>query len=311
MRELTLTIIILLGSIAIDLIFGEPREYLHPVVYIGKLASSMENSFRKLQNKIVAGLFFDILVIAITAILFYFILYISSFIIVIYVVVAMVLLKTTFSLTAMGEHVRLVSESLKTGNLMEARIYLSRIVRRNTDKLNESEISSATIETISEGLVDGFMTPIFFFIFFGIIGAFVARAINTLDSMYAYKDRKNFEFGRWTAIFDTAINYIPARISSFFIIFSSDVLNYRVKKIRIRDYTHRTDSVNAGWPMSAIASALNVRLEKKGHYIINDAGFPPSVNDIDRAMRIFYLSAYSYLIIFVLPLLVLAIFLVP
>ncbi len=306
MRELALTIIILLGSVAIDIIFGEPRNYLHPVVYVGKLSSSIENYFRRFRNKIIGGLLFDISVIIISAVIFYFILYLSSFVIIIYVVVAMILLKTTYSLTAMGEHIRMVSDSLKSGNIMEARIYLSRVVRRNTDKLNENEISSAAIETISEGLVDGFMTPLFFFIFFGIIGAFVARVINTLDSMYAYKDKKNFEFGRWTAIFDTAINYIPARVSSFFIIFASDVLNYRVKKIRIRDYVHRTDSVNAGWPITAIASALNVRLEKKGYYIINDDGFLPSVNDIDKAMRVFYLSAYSYLIIFVLPLLVIA-----
>ncbi|PYB69147.1 adenosylcobinamide-phosphate synthase [Thermoplasma sp. Kam2015] len=297
-------IIVLIGAIAIDIIFGEPKEYIHPVVFSGRVSKRIEGYFRRNDNRILAGSIFAVSVIIITAIPYFLAIYLSSFVVVIYVIVSMVVLKTTFSISSMGDHIRLIVESLKNGNINDARVYLSRVVRRDTTNLNENEISSAAIETIAEGLVDGYMTPLFFFIFLGIPGAFIARIINTLDSMYGYKDRQNFEFGRFSALMDTVINYIPARLSWFFIGFSADVLNYRHKIISPLKYIRRFDSVNAGWPISTIACALNLRLEKKGSYIVNDDGYPPSVKDIERTMRVFYVAVYSYTIIFVLPLLV-------
>nr|Q97CS1.2 RecName: Full=Probable cobalamin biosynthesis protein CobD [Thermoplasma volcanium GSS1] len=297
-------IVVLIGALSIDIIFGEPKEYIHPVVFSGRVASAIEGYFRKFDNRFRAGILFSIAVIVLTAIPYFLAVYLSSFILVVYVVVSMVILKTTFSITSMGEHIKLITDSLKKGNIMEARMHLSMIVRRDTSRLNENEISSAAIESIAEGLVDGYITPLFFFVFFGLPGAFIARIINTLDSMYGYKDRKNFEFGRFSAFMDTVINYIPARISWFFITFSSDILNYRSKAIPVRRYIRRFDSVNAGWPIASMASALNLRLEKKGHYIVNDDGYQPGVADIEKSMKIYYLAAYSYIVIFVLPLLV-------
>ncbi|WP_297215766.1 cobalamin biosynthesis protein [Thermoplasma sp.] len=304
MNNLIIMIIVLIGAIAIDIIFGEPKEYIHPVVFSGRVSKRIEGYFRRNDNRILAGSIFAISVIIITAIPYFLAIYLSSFVVVIYVIVSMVVLKTTFSISSMGDHIRLIVESLKNGNINDARVYLSRVVRRDTTNLNENEISSAAIETIAEGLVDGYMTPLFFFIFLGIPGAFIARIINTLDSMYGYKDRQNFEFGRFSAFMDTVINYIPARLSWFFIGFSADVLNYRHKIISPLKYVRRFDSVNAGWPISTIACALNLRLEKKGSYIVNDDGYEPSVKDIERTMRVFYVAVYSYTIIFVLPLLV-------
>jgi adenosylcobinamide-phosphate synthase len=48
----------------------------------------------------------------------------------------------------------------------------------------------------------------------------------------------------------------------------------------------RTASPNAGQSMAVVAGALRVRLEKRGHYILNPGAASPSNADIGRACRI-------------------------
>ena len=49
-------------------------------------------------------------------------------------------------------------------------------------------------------------------------------------------------------------------------------------------YHNRTPSPNSGWPMSAAAGALNIRLEKPGYYILLDEGKKPDPSDIRRSL---------------------------
>ena len=64
----------------------------------------------------------------------------------------------------------------------------SMIVRRETNQLDEQHILSGMIECVGESIVDGIISPLFYYTFFGPTGAFVYRIINTLDSMIGYKD---------------------------------------------------------------------------------------------------------------------------
>jgi adenosylcobinamide-phosphate synthase len=107
----------------------------------------------------------------------------------------------------------------------------------------------------------------------------------------------------------TVLNYLPAKLMALFIMMGTELLNYRVNSISFIAARTSADSPNNGWAMGAMASSLNLRLEKPGYYILNDSGFEPSVGDIKRVLKTYYISFYVFLIIFMLPVMVLIYFL--
>lgn len=300
--EISLTII--LGSVAIDFIFGEPRKYVHPVTVIRRVSQSIDPYMRSIGEKQIGGLLYVLLMSAIFGGLIYIVLYATYTFVIAYVIIAIILLKGSFSLTSIGQDIHPVVKALEEGRIEEARTFASRIIKRDTTDLDSSGISSAVIETISVTLLNDVFAPLFYFAFFGIVGAFIARAINVLDTLVGQRNRKNIDFGKWPAIVHTLVNYIPAKIESLFIMMGSEFLNYRVNSISFIAARTSTDSTNNGWAMGAMASSLNLRLEKSGYYIINENGFEPSVGDVKRALRTYYMSFYLYLIIFVIPIMI-------
>ncbi len=294
---------VLIGAFAIDILFGEPKAYLQPSMFVRGVVNYFRKYFRK-GNLVLSGLGFMVFIVAIYAVPVWAILHFSFPHHVIYVIAGIIVLKSAFSFTSVRDHVKPVIQALEKGSLMEARVYLTRMVRRDTAHLDESEISSAVIEAISKSLIYGYVAPLLYFSIFGILGAFVAKLVNSLDAVIGHRDRENFEFGRATAIVHTVVNYIPARVSAFLIMFSAELMNYKVKSIPLSRAAAMPESINTGWSMGAMATSLNLRLEKVGHYILNPNGFSPTVSDIKRAMNVYYISAYSFLIIFVVPIMI-------
>ena len=56
---------------------------------------------------------------------------------------------------------------------------------RDTD-LEPPQIVSATVESLAENLTDSVVAPLLYFALFGLPGALVYRAINTMDAMIGY-----------------------------------------------------------------------------------------------------------------------------
>ncbi len=296
--------ILLVLSIIFDVILGEPHNKIHPVVFTGNTIYKFNKYFRKIRNKKFGGLMFLSFVIIINTlpvIIILYLLFLMDNIIsdIVFIIIYIYFLKSTFSIKAMKKHIKKIIESLDKKNISEARINTSMVVRRDTKNMDENHISSAAIETISEGFVDGYFTPLFFYSIFNIAGALIARIINTMDSNIAYKDEKNYEFGRSTAIADTLTNYIPSRITPYIFKISAFILHYKYKKFKI---INTTDSLNAGYSINSMAFILNVRLEKIGEYIVNENDKLPGVNDIKKALNIYYLSCFISLFTVVLPL---------
>ena len=112
-------------------------------------------------------------------------------------------------------------------------------------------------ETYAENLSDGVIAPLFYLLCFGLVGAFVYKAINTLDSMVGYRNTKYEKFGKFSARLDDVVNYIPSRITALII-----ALLFFSKKAFLEFYKYgkKHESFNAGLPISAFALALNVKL---------------------------------------------------
>jgi adenosylcobinamide-phosphate synthase len=101
------------------------------------------------------------------------------------------------------------------------------------------------------------------------------------------------------------VNFIPARLTGALIIASAALLGKDYKNawhIAKRDHK-KTQSRNHGWPMAAMAGALDVRFEKPGKYILGDPTEPLDGDKILDALKIRDVSIVLCLLIF-LPILV-------
>ena len=197
-----IAIIAAVFALALDFIFGDPVNRYHPTAWIGKLIGKFvpyTKSINPITEKI-NGIFLIVLVIAIVStliILFssslkylenfdsnelYKILFIGASVILIGL-----LLKTTIAIKGMEVHASKIMNYLSKNDLDGARAQLSMIVKRDTTSLDKQHVISATLESISENIVDGITGPLFYFSFFGLVGAFVYRTVNTADSMIGYK----------------------------------------------------------------------------------------------------------------------------
>ncbi|MEM0231805.1 MAG: adenosylcobinamide-phosphate synthase CbiB, partial [Candidatus Methanomethyliaceae archaeon] len=205
----------------IDLIFGEPPKKFHLTVWIGKFIENTEKIFRKIKNEKLAGSIFAITSIIVFTLPIYFLTIINN--IIFQVIISSILLKMTFAFKSMFTHTYPIIKYFNS-DIEKTRKFLSMIVRRDTSSLNPPLIASATIETVAEGFVDGFLSPIFYYLIFGLPGAIAYRVINTLDSMVGYKNERYLHFGWFSAKLDTLANYIPARLSSLIFILSSIIL---------------------------------------------------------------------------------------
>ncbi len=229
-----------------------------------------------------------------------------------YVVAAAWFLKTSFSARLLIDVGLKVYSSAKAGDWGEARKWTQEIVRRDVSKLDQGHVMSAAIESVAESLVDGFTSPIFYYSAFGVLGAYLQRLINTLDGAVGFKTPELKDVGWFSAVADTVMNYVPARITALYIILSAAVLRLdwrRALKTYLRDRL-RTESKNAGHPMSAMAGALGVKLEKIGHYIIGQRFRLPMPEDLVLAIKLALVTKILYLLTLVPALLTIRILII-
>ena len=301
--------LLILGlALLIDITLGEPPERTHPTVWMGKVISFLKPKIKSRNPKIekINGVLLSLFAVGIFVIAAYLILlliqqYSGS---IMYVIVAAVMLKTTLAIKSMNGYTQLIAKAVEQNNLNKAKLLLPYVVRRDPTKLSEQQVLSAAVETIAESTVDGVTSPLFLYALFGVPGAFAFRAINTLDSMVGYKDKEHINIGWFLAKLDTVANYITARLTALLMIIAAWLLheNWRYAwRILCRD-RNKTESVNAGWSMSAMAGALSVQLEKPGSYVLGDINNILSHKHVSRALRIMKTTICLFLLLVVIPL---------
>lgn len=189
------------------------------------------------------------------------------------------LLKQAFAARALFAHAEAVRGRLATGAVSAARSAAARMVSRDTGALDEALLASAAIESVAENLSDSVVAPLGWYLLAGLDAAFAYRAVNTLDAMVGYRARG--WFGTPAARLDDLLNFVPARLTALLIACSSGTPLVAVSGAW-SDHA-ATPSPNSGWPMAAMAHGLGVRLEKRGHHVLNARGRRPRPADITRA----------------------------
>ncbi|MBA8968583.1 adenosylcobinamide-phosphate synthase [Clostridium butyricum] len=296
-----------------DLLIGDPNNPFHPVRGIGLLASKLETIFRKLlKNSLkIAGLIVWMITIILTFAITYGIIFVCMKINK-YLGIIVQGIIIYFCISAKGLVVEgyKVIKYLNEGNIEKSRKQLSYIVGRDTESLDSKGITRAVIETIAENMSDGVIAPILFAGIFGAAGSMAYKAVNTMDSMFGYKNEKYIKFGYFPAKLDDLFNYIPARVTGIFIIISSFFLKRDYKnsfKIYKRDRYNHT-SPNSAHPEAAMAGALDIQLGGANYYfgkivekpVIGDKIKEIEINDVKKTAEILYLSAVMGFILMVI-----------
>lgn len=294
----------------LDLILGDPYCLPHPIRLIGTGIGKMENRYlgpkgqekdlpgqrkRKLGRRLVLIILLSTIVIS-GGIL------ISGYMIHPYLGILFETIMTYQILATKCLKVESmkVYKALKTGTLEEARFAVSMIVGRDTNVLDEIGVAKAAIETVAENTSDGVIAPMLYTALGGPILGFFYKAVNTCDSMIAYKNERYLDFGRGAAKLDDVLNYMPARISAFLMLGASAFMgkNYSVKngyRIFKRDrYNHA--SPNSAQTESVCAGVLGIQLAGDASYFgkivkkpyIGDSTREVNYEDIKKANVLLY-----------------------
>ncbi|MHB9090018.1 MAG: cobalamin biosynthesis protein [Chloroflexota bacterium] len=279
----------LVTALAIDLLLGEIPASVHPVVLAGRLIAWLERA--PVRGKM-AQLIYGAVMVAVGQLVFV----VPAWLVLnyarqvsepAYFALGALLLKSTFSVRGLLRAAEAVWEPLAAGRLVDARAALRSLVSRDTTTLSGSLIAAAAVESVAENSSDSFVAPMFYFAIFGVPGALTYRVLNTYDSMIGYHGAYEY-LGKVAARLDDLANLIPARLTGLLLLLSCPLRRASAAGAweAMRKYHGATESPNAGWPMSAMAGALGVRLEKVGHYRLGDGRGALTADTIAQANRL-------------------------
>jgi adenosylcobinamide-phosphate synthase len=105
--------------------------------------------------------------------------------------------------------------------------------------------------------------------------------------------------GKFASRLDDVLNFIPARLTALLLV-SAAFLARRdsVSSWQVARSQHaKTESPNAGWPMAAMAGALNIQLEKVGHYRLGGSNTPDAPETIDVSLGLVQIAMLIWTLI--------------
>ncbi len=294
----------------LDMILGDPYCLPHPIRLIGTLISRLEERLldkeAAAQEKRKKG---RLLVVAVTGttVCIAAVLLVLAYVVhpCLGIAVETVMTYQTLAAKCLKVESMKVYRCLKEEDLAAARKAVSMIVGRDTEVLDEEGVAKAAIETVAENTSDGVIAPMLYDALGGPVLGFFYKAVNTMDSMVGYKNEKYLDFGRAAAKLDDVMNYIPARISAYVMIFAAyiggrDFDGANAKKIYKRDNRNHA-SPNSAQTESVCAGALGIRLAGDASYFgklvkkpyIGDALRGVETEDIRRVNRLMYITAWA------------------
>ncbi|SPD75884.1 Cobalamin biosynthesis protein CobD [uncultured Desulfobacterium sp.] len=314
---------VILAAFILDMLIGDPRYRWHPIRIIGNSISSLVGILKMTGLTGRAG---GIILATTVATIF-----VAAYLLMqlaleqIHPLPAMLLdLFLCYSFLAvkdLSNHTRPVIACLEQGDLPGARKAVSMVVGRDVNSLDHTGVIRASVETLAENFVDGFLSPIFWYVIAGLTACLagldplpaavclmlIFKVASTLDSMVGYKNDEFSGIGWAGARLDDLMNFIPARLC--LVILSLGVAMTGLDpvtgfKVAMRDRL-KHDSPNAAHAESFVAGALGVRLGgptvyseglKNKPWLAED--YPdPGIEDIRRATNMLNASAWISVIL--------------
>lgn len=253
----------------LDLMIGDPKNWPHPVRWMGKMIAFLDKRWNSGHNKRQKGMLMTssvlLTVVLVTAVTVYGAYSLHTGVGVVW---EAFVIFTAIAQKSLKEAALEVYDPLSKGDLAEARAKLSYIVGRDTETLDEGEIVRGTVETVAENTSDGVTAPLFWGAVGGAPLAIAYRAINTCDSMVGYRNERYGQFGWASAKLDDLVNFIPSRLTALMMLLSmkAEVGSFKKGlKITLRDAPEHP-SPNSGWCEAAAAAILGIQLGGINYY---------------------------------------------
>ena len=299
---------VILGFL-LDCAVGDPYNIPHPIKLIGRLIGTLEKLVRKrMKNLRLGGVILGMTVILLsTAVPLALLLVCYHFSLIVGIVAETVLCCYMLAARCLCRESMKVCRAAESGDTEAARKAVSMIVGRDTAVLDRDGIMRAAVETVAENTSDGVTAPLFYMGLGGAVGAFFYKSVNTMDSMIGYKDEKFADIGRFAAKLDDVLNYIPSRLTAFFMVIAAPISGLDGRnafRIWRRDRRNHA-SPNSAQTESACAGALHLRFAGDAWYFgklhkkpyIGDDDRPVEPADIRRANKLMYVTSVFVLII--------------
>jgi adenosylcobinamide-phosphate synthase len=275
----------ILLAFGLDLLIGDPSWLPHPVRAIGLMAQGCETLWRRLQPwPRLAGVLTVVSVLAGVGGAVVGLLSLAGWfhpwardLMTIY------LLYASFAARDLARHSRRVRDALVAGDLNLARQQLAMIVGRETANLEAEAISRAAVESVAENIVDGVTAPLMWAAVAGPLGALLYKAVNTMDSMFGYKNERYLLFGWAPARLDDLANYLPARLTAVLVVLAAGLLGHSpLGSFRIWRRDRRChSSPNSAQTEAAVAGALGIQLGGAAVYFGVKVD-KPTIGDADQ-----------------------------
>jgi adenosylcobinamide-phosphate synthase len=285
---------LLAGAVLLDFLIGDPVYSAHPIRLIGRTLNWLEGLLRKLgADGYGGGIALFILLSTIwlggtSAVLIglqkwshgaasFFHLFLAY---------------SCLALHDLVRHAWAVETAARRGDLDGARTSISKLVGRDTDRMDIAACRRAAIESLSENLTDGFVSPLSWYVVAGLPGLVLFKVVSTMDSMVGYKTPRYLKFGWCGARLDDLMNFVPARITWIILTLFSFVIPgcSGRKAFRVGWQQHAIlPGPNSGWSEAATAGGIQRRLLgpiwAKGALVtdvwLGDPSDPPAGADSD------------------------------
>jgi adenosylcobinamide-phosphate synthase len=297
--------LLLAAGVVADLAIGDPVYAWHPVRLVGRSLSSIE---RRLRAAGLDGYG--------SGILLFVLLGTPTLLAVVAVVWSAAAIAPwlgwlahaffVYSFLALGDlvqHVWRIERAVRRDDLPAAHRAVAALVGRDTDRMDAAACRRAAVESLSENLTDGFVSPVAWYVVAGLPGLVLFKVVSTMDSMVGYKTPRYLRFGWCGARLDDVMNYLPARLTWLVIVavaaFVPGCSAWKAWSVGLRQHAG-LPGPNSGWSEAATAGAVQRRLVgpiwSNGSMVtdlwVGDASDPPleSATDVTRALTVVILS---------------------
>jgi adenosylcobinamide-phosphate synthase len=297
---------LLLIGLLLDAVFGDPQLRLHPIRLMGDTLAAFERVLRRIGlNGYLGGLALFVLLAMVWIVLpgiaihrlFLWNVRLGS-------VAHILAVSVLFSMRDLIDHVRKVRKAARKGDLAGTRTAIAMLVGRDTMQMDLAACRRASIESLSESYVDGFLSALFWYVIAGLPGLLLFKIASTMDSMVGYKTDRYLRFGWFGARLDDVLNFVPARLAWLLLGLCS--IPFRglsaAKGWRIALQQHGVvPGPNPGWSEATMAGLLQRRLIgpiwKDGALVtevwLGDASDPTagSDEDVGNALKVTVLAS--------------------
>jgi len=252
-------------GLAIDALIGDPVFSWHPIRLLGRWLGTLENVLFKISlNGYFGGiLLFLLLAGSVLPLCFAFLVGAHAIHPIVFDLAAGLILWACFALRDLIAHGERIARTIVSNDLPGARRAISMLVGRDTDTMDLRACGRGAVESMSENLVDGVLSPHAFALAFGPLGAVLFKITSTMDSMVGYKNERYLRFGWCGARLDDVANFLIARWCFLLLTVFAFLLPglHGRKAWRFGRAQHAlVPGPNSGWPEATMAGALGLRL---------------------------------------------------